>query len=54
MNSCDDAIDVLRYIDNELSGPELEAVVLRYQLPLPPLWQRPQLQIYARMPAQCA
>jgi anti-sigma factor (TIGR02949 family) len=25
MNSCDDAIDVLRHIDNELSGPELEA-----------------------------
>jgi len=25
MNSCDDAIDVLRYIDNDLSGPELEA-----------------------------
>jgi hypothetical protein len=40
-----------------LPGPEpgeteLEAVVLRYQLPLPPLRQRPQLQIYARMPAQ--
>jgi pimeloyl-ACP methyl ester carboxylesterase len=36
----------------EPGGTELEAVVLRYQLPLPPLRQRPQLQIYARMPAQ--
>src|SRR5258708_289217 len=25
MNPCDDAVDVLRYLDNELSGPELEA-----------------------------
>ena len=38
----------------EPGGTELEAVVLRYQLPLPPLRQRPQLQIYARMPAQGA
>ena len=24
MNSCDDAVNILRYLDNELSGPELE------------------------------
>jgi anti-sigma factor RsiW len=25
MNSCDDAVNILRYLDTELSGPELEA-----------------------------
>jgi Putative zinc-finger len=26
MNSCDDAVNILRYLDNELSGRELEAL----------------------------
>src|SRR5580704_11019349 len=38
MNSCDDAVNVLRYLDNELSGPELET--FRAHLKICPTCQR--------------
>jgi anti-sigma factor RsiW len=31
MNSCDDAVNILRYLDNELSGPELETFRVHLQ-----------------------
>jgi anti-sigma factor RsiW len=38
MNSCDDDVNVLRYLDNELSGPELE--IFRAHLKICPTCQR--------------